>query len=56
MQTIYPREVYSVEGHRVINDANQGWKCECHVFAPNLQCDHVRQALRFRAIRQAAPP
>jgi hypothetical protein len=52
LHTVYPREIYAVDGHRVINDAASGWKCECRVFAPSLHCDHVRQAVRFRAVRE----
>jgi hypothetical protein len=52
----YAREVYSIGAHRVTNDALSGWKCECHGFAPNLQCDHVKEAVRLQSMRQARKP
>jgi hypothetical protein len=55
-ELIYRREVYSISGHRVTNDDASGWKCECRVFGPDLQCDHVRQALRLRTVRQTGEP
>jgi hypothetical protein len=56
MQTLLRREIYAVEGHRVINDFTSGWQCECKVFAPKVHCDHVRQALRLRTVRKAPTP
>jgi len=49
----YVREVYSIGAHRVTKDAISGWKCECQGFAPSLQCDHVKEAVRLQSVRQA---
>jgi hypothetical protein len=49
----YAREVYSIGAHRVTKDAQSGWKCECHGFAPSLECDHVKEAVRLQSVRQA---
>jgi hypothetical protein len=48
----YVREVYSIGAHRVTKDAASGWKCECQGFAPSLECDHVKEAVRLQSVRQ----
>jgi hypothetical protein len=49
----YAREVFSIGAHRVTKDAASGWQCECQGFAPSLECDHVKEAVRLQSVRQA---
>jgi hypothetical protein len=51
--TRYVREVYSIGPHRVTNDAQSGWKCECQGFAPGVECEHVKEAVRLQGVRRA---
>jgi len=47
----YARELFSVQGKRVILDAQRGWQCTCPPDTQGLQCTHVEQALAFRKLR-----
>jgi hypothetical protein len=51
----FRREVFSVEGVQVTIEAVRGWRCECVAFAARLECQHIEQAHRLRALRRATP-
>lgn len=45
--------MFSVQGVRVVLDAQRGWCCTCTTYAESRQCPHVEQAQTFRKMRGA---
>ncbi|HEU4624545.1 MAG TPA: hypothetical protein VFS52_07280 [Steroidobacteraceae bacterium] len=50
-QHAYRREVFSVDGVRVILDARGNWSCESRTCTQGSVCAHVVQARRFKEMR-----
>ncbi|HVY80463.1 MAG TPA: hypothetical protein VG994_05725 [Steroidobacteraceae bacterium] len=50
-QRAYRREVFSVDGVRVILDDRGNWRCESRTCTQGTVCAHVVQARRFKEMR-----